>query len=192
MEIEKGFRNLLCNQHNPGSPQQGRETQQNGRETALSAADQLLTSIKQERRESKNVTRHKAVIEKRMKADLDRNTNAASVLSKRELFSNISTDDSGCAIPTRKSGVREKRIRFYTGKGKKDINLAGEGTSLRTTQEPEVEVENSSVPAQSNFTSQAGELEAVTTKTKTQDKPQAYSGDEMDVEMSGRIAKLEI
>jgi hypothetical protein len=55
-----------------------------------------------------------------------------------------------------------------------------------------VEVQDRRVLVPSNFITHAGELEAGIIKFETQDEPQTYEGDEMDVEMSGIIAKLEV
>jgi hypothetical protein len=155
-------------------------------------ADQALTGMKRERRRRKNVARREDEIEKRINADLDTNMNTASILSNRESFSNISTDDSGRAISTRKQRQQQKTDRLCGSKARNEVTLVGAGTSASASHGVGVEGEDQSVPVPSNFTTQAGELERVTIKAGTQDEPQAYEGDDMDVEMSGRIAKLEM
>jgi hypothetical protein len=138
------------------------------------------------------MARHENEIEKQIKADLATNTNTLSILSNRESFSNISTDDPGRAVFKRKQRNREKLLRFYGSKAKNRITLAGAGTGPSASRELGVEVEDQSLPVPSNFTTQPGTLDKVTIKAETQDETETYKGGEMDVEMSGRIAKLEM
>jgi hypothetical protein len=169
-EIEKGLKNLFCD-----------------------PADQVLTSMKRERKQRKKVARRKNEVEKRLKAESDENMNTALILSNREPFSNISMDDSGRpGLSASQQRAREKIKRFYGSKKGNEVTLASAGTSPNTSRKAGMDVEDPSVTSPSNFTSQAEELEAVTIKAEAQDEPQAYDGDEMDVEMSGRIAKLEM
>lgn len=149
--------------------------------------------MKRERRRRKNVARRENEIEKQVKADPDSSKNRALILSNREPFSNISTDDFGRPVlSAHKRRAREKIKHFYGSKKRNEVTLASSGTSPSASHGPRVKVEEQDVPVLPNFASQAGELERVTVKAETQDEPQAYEGDEMDVEMSGRIAKLEM
>jgi hypothetical protein len=148
--------------------------------------------MKRERRRHKNVARREDEIEKRIKVDLDTNMNTASILSNRESLPNISTDDSGRTVSMRKQRQHQKTVHFDGSKARNEVTLAGAGTSASAFHGVGVEGENWSVPVPSNFSTQAGELERVTIKAETQDEPQAYGGDDMDVEMSGRIARLEM
>jgi len=148
--------------------------------------------MKLERRESKNATRRKARVKKWVKTPEDRSTNPALILSNREPFSNVPTNDSGHYISTRKERAHERRVRLNAGNGKQMVNMAGAGTYPSASQELGKEVEDRSASVPSNFITQAGEPETGIIKAETRDEPQSYEGDDIDIEMSGRIARLEM
>jgi hypothetical protein len=168
-ELGKSLKNLFCN-----------------------SEDLVLTSMKRDRRWRKNVARRQDETKKQVKTESDTNTIAASILSNRELFSNVSTDDYGRAISTHRQRKHDKTVRFFGSNTRNHVTLHGAETSPSAFHGAGVEVEDQSTPVPPNFTTQAGELKRGTIEIEAQDEQQSYEEEEMDVEMSGRIAKLEV
>ncbi len=177
--MEDDFKNLRCEDY----PESSQPAQ-------LPTKDQIFARMRQTRRERKNLLRLKE-LEKRITAGWDKDTNPVSVLSNGGPFA-TSTDDPGRALTTRQQRNLEKKARHYGGRKQKRIPFNSAGTSLDTSHGSREEAEDQGVPVLPSFTSHEGESEGAIINVEAQDEPQFCERDEMDVEISRRIAKLKM
>jgi hypothetical protein len=183
--MEDGFKNLLCEDY----PELSQPSLDAIEMTELTK-DQIFASMKRSRRERKDLLRREEM-ERRITAGWDKDTNPVSILSRGEP-STISTDDPELALSTWKQPNLEKRIRYPGSRKGERMPFPSAGTSPDVSQGPGVKVDDQGVPVLSSFTSCEGEPEGVIVKVETQDEPQFFARDEMEVEISERIAKLKM
>jgi hypothetical protein len=192
MQIENGFKNLLFDEDIPGSSLQERRPYLEEIETIQHAQDQIFTRMKRVRKDRKNFVRRKE-IEKRITAGTDEDEDKVSILPNGEPSSSMSTDDTGRPpFTTRQQREHDRIIRYYGSFRGKRATFSKAGLNLDASHGSGVKAEGRSVSSPSEFTSHVGELERVAIKGETQDEPQVYKGGDIDVELSGRIAKLEM
>jgi hypothetical protein len=136
--------------------------------------------------------RHKE-IEKRMTVGTDEDEQKVSILSNGEPSSSMSTDDTGRPpFTTRQQREHDRMIHYYGNFKDKSVTFSKERLNPDASYGSGVKAEDRSISSPSEFTSHVGELERVAIKGETQDEPQVYKGSDMDVELSGRITKLEM
>jgi hypothetical protein len=192
MQIENGSKNLLFDEDIPGSSLQERRSHLEEIETIQHTQDQIFTRMKRVRKDRKNFVRRKE-IERRITLGTDEDGGKVSILSNGKLSSSMSTNDIGRPpFTTHQQREHDRMIRCYRSFRGKRVTFSKEGLNLDASHGSGVKAEDRSVSSPSEFKSHAGELERLAIKGETQDEPQVYKGGDMDVELSGRIAKLKM
>jgi hypothetical protein len=191
MQIENGF-NPLCDEDIPGSSLQEQQSYLEEIETIQPIQDQIFARMKRVRRDRKNFVRREE-IEKRITAGPDKDDETVSILSNGEPSSSMSTDDTGRPpFTTRRQREHDRTVRYHGSFRGKRATFSKAGLNLDASHGSGAKVEDRNESSPFEFTSHVGELERVAVKGGTQDEPQVYKGGDMDVELSERIAKLEM
>lgn len=187
-QIGNSFENLLDGEDPLGRSLQEKQPRVGDEERMTRKQRKNFMRMKRARKHQKVALRREKVEQGIMVSRDKALRDSMSILSNGEASSSISRNDTGLSVSEGQMVMYGETTQFFHGSQKMRPGFSNQGGYI-TSYEPEMKVEED-IPYVSDWQMKAEELRGVTVKTETHNKPYAEKGDEMDVEMSGRIAKL--